>query len=65
MRPRLQSQIVRPLASNAETHSQLQPALLRLSAMVSQYFMGDIIFPLDSRSANREKSASIYAPANR
>ena len=30
--------IVRPLESIADTHSQLQPALLRLSAMISQYF---------------------------
>ena len=32
------SQIVRPLESIAETQPQLQPALLRLSAMISQYF---------------------------
>ena len=32
-------QIVRPLESIAETQPQLQPALLRLSAMISQYFM--------------------------
>ena len=32
-------QIVRPLESMAETQPQLQPALLRLSAMISQYFM--------------------------
>jgi hypothetical protein len=31
-------QIVRPLASIAETQRQLQPVLLRLSAMISQYF---------------------------
>src|SRR6266446_2705910 len=31
-------QIVRPLESIAETQPQLQPALLRLSAMISQYF---------------------------
>jgi hypothetical protein len=30
-------QIVRPLESTAETHPQLQPALLRLSAMISQH----------------------------
>jgi hypothetical protein len=29
---------VRPLESTAETQPQLQPALLRLSAMISQYF---------------------------
>ena len=29
-------QIVRPLESTAETQPQLQPALLRLSAMISQ-----------------------------
>ncbi len=33
-------QIVRPLESIAETQPQLQPALLRLSAMISQYFTG-------------------------
>ena len=31
-------QIVRPLESTAETQPQLHPALLRLSAMISQYF---------------------------
>jgi hypothetical protein len=31
-------QIVRPLESIAETQPQLQPTLLRLSAMISQYF---------------------------
>jgi len=31
-------QIVRPLESIAETQPQLQPALLRLSAMISQSF---------------------------
>jgi len=31
-------QIVRPLASIAETQPQLHPALLRLSTMISQYF---------------------------
>jgi hypothetical protein len=32
-------QIVRPLESIAETQPQLHPASLRLSAMISQYFM--------------------------
>jgi len=32
-------QIVRPLESTAETQPQLKPALLRLSAIISQYFM--------------------------
>jgi hypothetical protein len=31
-------QIVRPLESIADRQPQLQPALLRLSAMISQYF---------------------------
>jgi hypothetical protein len=31
-------QIVRPAESRAETQPQLHPALLRLSAMISQYF---------------------------
>ena len=30
--------MVRPLESIAETRPQLKPALLRLSAMISQYF---------------------------
>ncbi len=33
-------QIVRPLQSTAETQPQLQPALLRFSAMISQNFIG-------------------------
>src|SRR5213080_2940373 len=33
-------QIVRPQRSMAETQPQLQPPLLRLSAIVSQYFIG-------------------------
>ena len=33
-------QMVRPLGSIGETQPQLQPALLRLSAMISQYFTG-------------------------
>ena len=32
-------QIVRPLESIAETQPQLQPALLRLSAIISQFFV--------------------------
>jgi len=35
---RLQSRFICPLESIAETHPQLQPALLRLSAMISQDF---------------------------
>ena len=35
---RVSNQIVRPLESIAETQPQLQPALLRLSAIISQYF---------------------------
>ena len=31
-------QIVRPLKPIAKTHPQLHPALLSLSAMISQYF---------------------------
>jgi hypothetical protein len=31
-------QIVRPLESIADTQPQLQPALLRLSAIISHYF---------------------------
>ena len=36
-------QIVRPLQSTAETQPQLQPALLRLSAMIFQYFTQRIL----------------------
>jgi hypothetical protein len=36
-------QIVRPLGSMAETQPQLHPALLRLSAMISQYFTRRIL----------------------
>jgi hypothetical protein len=36
-------QIVRPLESIAETQPQLQPALLRLSAMISQHFTHRIV----------------------
>src|SRR4029453_18080303 len=35
-------QIVRPLESIADTQPQLHPALLRLSAMISQYFTRSI-----------------------
>jgi hypothetical protein len=35
-----------PVGINAETQPQLQPALLRLSAMISQYFTRRIMFSL-------------------
>ena len=41
-------QIVRPSRSRAETQPQLQPALLRLSAMISQYFHVDSILRFSS-----------------
>jgi hypothetical protein len=37
------TQIVRPLESTAETQPQLQPGLLRLSAMISQCLAGRIV----------------------
>ena len=37
-----QTKIVRQRESMAETQPQLQPALLRLSAMISQYFIGKL-----------------------
>jgi hypothetical protein len=37
---RCEQKNLRPLESIAETQSQLQPGLLRLSAMISQYFIG-------------------------
>jgi len=36
---RVGTKIVRPRESTPETQPQLQPALLRLSAIISQYFM--------------------------
>jgi quercetin dioxygenase-like cupin family protein len=36
------TKFVRPCESTVETQPQLQPALLRLSAMISQYFMRDL-----------------------
>jgi len=38
-------QIVGPQESIAETQPQLHPALLRLSAIISQYFMRDRLLP--------------------
>ncbi len=35
---RVRYEIVRPRESTIETQPQLQPALLRLSAIISQYF---------------------------
>jgi hypothetical protein len=35
-------QIVRPLESTVETQPQLQPALLRLSAIISRYFTASV-----------------------
>src|SRR5262245_11721239 len=35
-------QIARPPESTAETQPQLQPALLRLSAIISQYFTSEL-----------------------
>jgi hypothetical protein len=43
--------MVRPLESIAETQPQLQRALLRLSAMISQYFTATIMRVYDE-SAN-------------
>jgi NADPH:quinone reductase-like Zn-dependent oxidoreductase len=43
-------QIVRPLESTAETQAKLQPALLRLSAMISQPFTAaDSVFLLSTQ----------------
>ena len=39
-------QIVRPSPSTGETQPRLQPALLRLSAIISQYFILDPLFTL-------------------
>jgi hypothetical protein len=40
------TKVIRPRKSTVATQPQLQPALLRLSAMVSQYFTGVLILPL-------------------
>ena len=37
-------QIVRPSESTADTHPQLQPLLLRLSAIISECFTGEVAF---------------------
>jgi len=52
-------QIVRPLESIAETHPQLQPALLRLSAMISQYFA------FDGSSFSRRRPIPIFHECTR
>ena len=50
-------QIVRPSESRTETIPQLQPALLRLSAMISQYFRPHQgVAPYESRDAPEEKN---------
>jgi hypothetical protein len=69
-------QIVRPLESIAATQPQLQPALLRLSAMISQYFTAASCsmrhaVPLSpafqarevapNTSANRDHPAAVFA----
>jgi len=45
-------QIVRPCVSSADTQPQLHPALLRLSAMISQSFMRKPILPFCSPNGN-------------
>jgi hypothetical protein len=47
-------QVVRPLESTAGTQPQLQPALLRLSAMISQYFIYALRFRFSIRAAQVE-----------
>ena len=69
-------QIVLPLESIAETQPQLQPALLRLSAMISQYFTAAfcsmrravrlwLVFPVPAdvrdMSANHDYPAAVFA----
>ena len=51
-------QIVRPLQSTAETQPQLQPRLLRLRAIISQYFTSGLLrlrFPFREKEAFAEK----------
>src|SRR5205807_1077244 len=52
-------QIVRPLESIAETQPQLQPASLRLSAMISQYFTRRILLVSDRLQKWRPLPAEI------
>jgi hypothetical protein len=53
-------QIVRPLESIAETQPQLQPALLRLSAMISQDFTQTIVSILVcGRQAKRDSASKM------
>ena len=51
-------QIVRPLESIAETQPQLNPALLRLSAMISQYFTQLLCAVATARSLRDEAAVS-------
>src|SRR6266487_9720 len=51
------TKIVRPRESTAETQPQLQPALLRLSAIISQYFTRTIV-PLLICGRRAQNSAS-------
>jgi hypothetical protein len=51
---RLPIQIVRPLESTPEPQPQLQPALLRLSAMISQYFTRTICIVPKNFVANKD-----------
>jgi len=55
---RLQSRSFAPLESIADTQPQLQPASLRLSAMISQYFTALILI---QRSAPRTFTKSVRA----
>jgi hypothetical protein len=55
-------QIVHPLESIAETQPQLQPALLRLSAIISQYFIYGIYrgLGLGVKDASRTRKAFFW-----
>jgi hypothetical protein len=56
-------QIVRPLESIAETQPQLQPALLRLSATISQYFTRRMRFWLPNCSLHLRQPCHCYRVA--
>jgi hypothetical protein len=54
----------RPLESIAETQPQLQPVLLRLSAMISQYFI-TLSFALHTAATGGVSSKALRLPITR
>src|SRR5438874_1143133 len=61
------TKIVRPLESKADSQPQLQPALLRLSAMISQYFthpkaLNNSLAPARIDTPRRQRRPRVLAP---